>query len=35
MGHGALFSKIAFKLLSKESNAPIPTNNRPVIHAES
>jgi hypothetical protein len=31
MGHGGLFSKIAFKLLPKESNAPIPANIRPGV----
>jgi hypothetical protein len=29
MGHGGLFSKIAFKPLPWESNAPIPANIRP------
>jgi hypothetical protein len=28
MGHADLFSKIAFELLPKESNAPIPANRR-------
>jgi hypothetical protein len=32
MGHGDLFSKYAFKLLPKVSNAPIPANNRPGAH---
>ncbi len=34
MGHGALFSKIAFKLLPKESNAPIRANKRPGADIE-
>jgi hypothetical protein len=34
MGHGDLFSKIAFKLLPKESNAPIPANRRPGADIE-
>jgi hypothetical protein len=34
MGHGGLFSKIAFKLLPKESNAPIPANRQTGAHIE-